>query len=64
MFVSVSATGSNCLGNLLLVRKVSVCVVSVSATGSNCLGFITVYDLFKNHMFQYPQPDRIVWAQH
>ena len=36
--------------------------VSVSATGSNCLGCIYDRANNTNHTFQYPQPDRIVWA--
>ena len=40
--VSVSATGSNCLGGFVVVLKRGVLVVSVSATGSNCLGSVYI----------------------
>ena len=84
--VSVSATGSNCLGKMERTFLYVVLCVSVSATGSNCLGLArsthrykrcgfsirnrielfgldecTAYDT--STAFQYPQPDRIVWAR-
>ena len=62
--VSVSATGSNCLKASGEFFWLAILRVSVSATGSNCLKeYRVAASCHWFCMFQYPQPDRIVWRE-